>query len=96
LTSGSQGQLETIIPVLFQHAATEEKTILEEAQRAAARERKALAKEWNPKHFELVGKLGTCGKNPKILVQYIPYRYGLLDVFYRISLRNSMNIDTLI
>ncbi len=36
-----------------QNAATEEKTVLEEAQRAGARERKALGVEWTPKHFEL-------------------------------------------
>ncbi|XP_066967245.1 oxysterol-binding protein-related protein 8 isoform X22 [Macrobrachium rosenbergii] len=34
-----------------QVAATEEKTILEEAQRSAARERKAKCDEWIPKHF---------------------------------------------
>jgi len=36
-----------------QNAATEEKTFLEEMQRASARERKALGKEWIPKHFAL-------------------------------------------
>ncbi len=41
-----------------QTAATEEKTKLEEAQRAGARERKALGADWIPKHFELVRK--TC------------------------------------
>ena len=35
------------------NAATEEKSTLEEAQRAGARERKALGREWVPKHFEL-------------------------------------------
>ncbi|KAK7084056.1 Oxysterol-binding protein-related protein 8 [Halocaridina rubra] len=34
-----------------QVAATEEKTILEEAQRSAARERKAKCEEWVPKYF---------------------------------------------
>ncbi|XP_068228302.1 oxysterol-binding protein-related protein 8 isoform X3 [Palaemon carinicauda] len=34
-----------------QVAATEEKTILEEAQRSATRERKAKCEEWFPKHF---------------------------------------------
>jgi hypothetical protein len=42
--------------LLIQSAATEEKTVLEEAQRAGARERKALGSEWIPKHFELVRK----------------------------------------
>lgn len=42
-----------------QNAATEEKTILEEAQRAGARERKVLGKEWIPKHFQLVSLIGT-------------------------------------
>ncbi|XP_044740925.1 oxysterol-binding protein-related protein 8 isoform X2 [Chrysoperla carnea] len=36
-----------------QVAATEEKTILEEAQRSAARERLAKGEEWIPKHFQL-------------------------------------------
>ncbi|XP_049782950.1 oxysterol-binding protein-related protein 8 [Schistocerca nitens] len=35
-----------------QVAATEEKTVLEEAQRAAAKERKIKGIEWIPKHFE--------------------------------------------
>lgn len=35
-----------------QVAATEEKTVLEEAQRAAAKERKMKGIEWIPKHFE--------------------------------------------
>ena len=37
-----------------QQAATEEKSILEEAQRNAAKERKSIGYEWVPKHFELV------------------------------------------
>ena len=37
-----------------QLAATEEKSILEEQQRAGARERKAIGAEWEPKFFELV------------------------------------------
>ena len=37
-----------------QHAATEQKSILEEAQRAGARERKANEQEWVPRFFELV------------------------------------------
>ena len=40
-----------------QNAATDEKSKLEEAQRAGARERKATGEEWEPKHFELVGGL---------------------------------------
>jgi hypothetical protein len=39
---------------LFQQAATEEKSILEEAQRSAARDRKATGFEWVPKFFEWV------------------------------------------
>ena len=39
-----------------QLAATEEKSILEEQQRAGARERKATGAEWQPKFFELVRK----------------------------------------
>jgi hypothetical protein len=35
-------------------AATEEKTALEEAQRAAAKERKMKCLEWVPKYFEQV------------------------------------------
>jgi hypothetical protein len=35
-------------------AATEEKTALEEAQRAAAKERKMKCLEWLPKYFEQV------------------------------------------
>jgi hypothetical protein len=35
-------------------AATEEKTALEEAQRAAAKERKMKCLEWAPKYFEQV------------------------------------------
>ena len=37
-----------------QHAATEQKSILEEAQRAGARERKADERDWIPQFFELV------------------------------------------
>ena len=37
-----------------QKMATDEKFVLEEAQRAGARERKALRVEWTPKHFLLV------------------------------------------
>lgn len=37
-----------------QNAATEEKAILEEAQRTGARERKAAGEEWVPKYFALV------------------------------------------
>ena len=37
-----------------QIAATEEKFVLEEAQRAAAKKRKAENAEWVPKYFELV------------------------------------------
>ena len=37
-----------------QHAATEQKSILEEAQRAGARERKANEESWVPRYFELV------------------------------------------
>ncbi len=37
-----------------QHAATEEKSALEEAQRNEAKERKAKGYEWVPKYFELV------------------------------------------
>ena len=37
-----------------QHAATEQKSILEEAQRAGARERKADEQAWVPRFFELV------------------------------------------
>lgn len=37
-----------------QQAATEEKSVLEEAQRAGARDRKATGQEWVPKYFELV------------------------------------------
>merc|ERR1711881_379076 len=36
-----------------QHAATEQKSILEEAQRAGARERKANEEAWIPRFFEL-------------------------------------------
>lgn len=39
----------------LQVAATEEKTILEEAQRSEARERKAKCEEWFPKYFTQVG-----------------------------------------
>jgi hypothetical protein len=42
----------------LQVAATEEKTALEEAQRAAAKERKMKCVEWIPKYFEQV--LCTC------------------------------------
>jgi hypothetical protein len=35
-------------------AATEEKTALEEAQRAVAKERKMKCVEWLPKYFEQV------------------------------------------
>ena len=35
-----------------QNGATQEKFLLEEAQRQAARERKAKMEEWNPKLFE--------------------------------------------
>ena len=35
-----------------QNAATEEKHILEEAQRKGARERKAKMEEWLPRNFE--------------------------------------------
>lgn len=38
----------------IQQAATEEKSILEEAQRFAAKERKATGFEWVPKYFEWV------------------------------------------
>ena len=38
-----------------QHTATDEKTILEEAQRAAARDRKATGCEYQPKYFEQDG-----------------------------------------
>jgi hypothetical protein len=38
----------------LQVAATEEKTALEEAQRAAAKERKMKCLEWIPKYFEQV------------------------------------------
>lgn len=34
-----------------QVAATEEKTILEEAQRKAAKERQIKLEKWSPKHF---------------------------------------------
>ena len=37
-----------------QHAATEQKSILEEAQRAGARERKENEQIWVPRFFELV------------------------------------------
>ena len=37
-----------------QHAATEQKSILEEAQRAGARERKDKEEAWVPRFFELV------------------------------------------
>ena len=40
-----------------QHAATEQKSILEEAQRAGARERKEKEEAWVPRFFELVSKL---------------------------------------
>lgn len=33
-------------------AATEEKTVLEEAQRASVKERKAKCEEWEPNYFE--------------------------------------------
>ena len=39
----------------LQMAATEEKTILEEAQRSAANERKVKCEEWVPTHFAQVG-----------------------------------------
>ena len=39
-----------------QHSATEEKFILEEAQRAAAKERKANEEVWVPQYFELVSQ----------------------------------------
>ncbi|PSN56564.1 Oxysterol-binding protein-related protein 8 [Blattella germanica] len=46
-----QGEFES--EHLWQHvAATEEKTVLEEAQRAAAKERKMKCLEWIPKYFE--------------------------------------------
>lgn len=34
------------------NAATEEKTTLEEAQRASSKERKAKCEEWSPAHFQ--------------------------------------------
>lgn len=40
-----------------QHAATEQKSILEETQRAGARERKANEQIWQPRFFELVSPL---------------------------------------
>ena len=40
-----------------QHAATEQKSILEEAQRAGARERKEKEEAWVPRFFELVSIL---------------------------------------
>lgn len=40
-----------------QQAATEAKTVLEEAQRERAKERKALAQEWVPKYFVQVSVL---------------------------------------
>lgn len=45
----------------LQVAATEEKTALEEAQRAAVKERKIKCVEWIPKYFEQV--LFTCLHN---------------------------------
>jgi hypothetical protein len=43
-----------ILCLELQVAATEEKTALEEAQRAAAKERKMKCVEWVPKYFEQV------------------------------------------
>jgi oxysterol-binding protein-related protein 8 len=37
---------------VVQVAATEEKTVLEEAQRASVKERKAKCEEWEPNYFE--------------------------------------------
>jgi len=47
-----------------QHAATEQKSILEEAQRAGARERKANEQIWVPRYFELVNVLSN--KHPML------------------------------
>jgi hypothetical protein len=47
-------QLCGILVLDLQVAATEEKTALEEAQRAAAKERKMKCLEWAPKYFEQV------------------------------------------
>ena len=41
-------------PPRSQEAATQEKFVLEEAQRAAAKERKASGAEWVPKYFAQV------------------------------------------
>lgn len=45
--------------VSFQTAATEEKTILEEAQRSAANERKVKCEEWIPQYFAQVSPNNT-------------------------------------
>ena len=59
-----------------QTAATEEKTALEEAQRASAKERKAIGIEWIPNHFELVSlswkKLLLVPKNSPHLFVFPP------------------------
>lgn len=47
-------QLCGILGLNLQVAATEGKTALEEAQRAAAKERKIKCLEWAPKYFEQV------------------------------------------
>lgn len=46
-----------------QVAATEAKTVLEEAQRERARERKNIGQEWIPKYFAQVRILGTIARD---------------------------------
>lgn len=61
---------------LSQTAATEEKTILEEAQRSDANERKVKCEEWVPKYFAQVS-LGNC------FIKYYSYLYQqmILEAF---------------
>ena len=74
------------IEVDDQQAATDEKTFLEEAQRAGARERKALGREWIPKHFELVNTVIGKHFEPKFL------NFVSLRTPRRISMNTSMPI----
>jgi Oxysterol-binding protein. len=54
-----------------QNAATDEKAVLEEAQRTGARERKAAGVEWVPKYFALVRLLAPLILNLKGLCWFV-------------------------
>ena len=72
-----------------QHAATEQKSILEETQRAGARERKANEQIWQPRFFELVSPLND--NKTRFLFQFKRFPKEFKHYFKIVYLLGSVN-----